>query len=332
VFDIHDGIIQYLTSAMMHFEAARIHQEDMHPKAKDECKKAWELLSRTMQEARSLMSSILPPILDEKGVVAAIEHLVAEHHGYVSTNVTFSHDVQVDTISPLIEVALYRVAQQSLANIFQHSKAMKATIELKQNQGRIRLSISDSGVGFNIGEIDDTKVGIKSMRNRVAALSGVLTITTSENGTQLVADLPTTDELAREHQRRMRAEKEKSIAQERFALALKATSDAIWDCDLLSGQVFWNDGYDRLFGERPADTRNSWQWWIDHIHIDDRERVSTSLRAAANSAPDFGDRWFESYKYQRVDGTFALILDRAFIARDDTGKPIRIIGCMLEVK
>lgn len=331
VYEIHDGIIQYLTSAMMHFEAARLHQRDMDPKARVECEKVWELLSRTMQEARSVMSGILPPILDEKGIVAAIEHLIAEHHAHESTVVMFVHDIQSD-LSPLIEVALFRVAQQALANILQHSKAAEARIEVIQNDDRVRLSISDSGVGFAIDDVDSSTIGIQSMRNRIAALSGNLTITSSEQGTELVAVLPTSDELEREHQRRMIAEKEKQAAQARFALALQATNDAIWDCDLVTGQVFWNGGYNRLFGERPPATRDSWQWWIDHIHADDRDRVTTSLRTAVNSTPEYGDCWSESYKYQRVDGTFATIADRAFISRDEGGKPVRIIGCMREVK
>ena len=85
-----------------------------------------------------------------------------------------------------------------ITNIRQHSEATDAHIDLTQNQQRVRLSVSDSGVGFDLDDINEKTVGIKAMRNRVAALSGELTIRSSTTGTRIVATLPTTDELGRE--------------------------------------------------------------------------------------------------------------------------------------
>ena len=330
VYDIHDGLTQYIAGAMMHLESARSRCVEVDPKTSDELEKAWLLLTNSMREARSLMNKILPPILDEKGIVAAIEYLVAEHLNHHSTDIEFSHSVENVEISPLIEVALFRIVQQALANIWQHSEATTAKIELHRTEERIQLSICDVGRGFELDAIDSEGVGLRSMQDRIAALSGELIIESSEQGTRLLADLPTADQLERERRLRMQAEQEKQTAHDRASLALQASSDAIWDCDLINDEVFWNDGYNRLFGERPPETKDSWQWWIDHIHKDDRQRVITSLTAAAKSAPDYGDRWTESYRYQRVDGSYANILDRAFIARNEEGKPTRIVGCMLE--
>jgi PAS domain S-box-containing protein len=116
-------------------------------------------------------------------------------------------------------------------------------------------------------------------------------------------------------------------SEERYRLAIKATNDAIWDLDLTAAVVHWNDTYALAFG-RPPETATSWQWWIDHIHPEDRERTADGLRAAIE-----GDQnsWTCEYRFRRTDGIWAHILDRAYIARHDSGKACRVVGAMLDL-
>jgi PAS domain S-box-containing protein len=116
-------------------------------------------------------------------------------------------------------------------------------------------------------------------------------------------------------------------SEERLRLAFKATNDAIWDIDLKSGSVSWNETYSTLYG-RPAETSDSWQWWIDRIHPEDRERTVAGLRGAISSA---GSSWTCEYRFQRVDGEWAYIYDRAFITRDTSGNARRVIGAMQDL-
>jgi len=85
-------------------------------------------------------------------------------------------------------------------------------------------------------------------------------------------------------------------SEERFRLAIQATNDAIWDIDLATGTVSWNDTYATLYG-RPPETSKSWQWWIDSIHPEDRERASGGLRTAINGSES---TWTCEYRFQRV--------------------------------
>src|SRR5215470_14207520 len=71
-------------------------------------------------------------------------------------------------------------------------------------------------------------------------------------------------------------------SEERFRLAIKATNDAIWDADLKTGRVSWNETYSMLYG-RPPETSGSWNWWIGNIHPEDREYTVAHLRAAIDS-------------------------------------------------
>ena len=330
VYEIHDGVIQYLVASMMHLETARAPERIMDSTTAAQLDHVRQFLSRSLQEARALMNSIAPPILGEKGIVAAIEHLIAESQLNHKAHVAFNHDVEGLEFSPVIEATIFRVTQQALANIWQHTDADSVTIDLNSRTSEVQLSVEDSGQGFNVAEVDGG-IGLDGMRSRVAAFSGTLTINSSPKGTRLVATLPTIDLLQYESLRRAKAEEEKRLSDERLELALKAATDAIWDCDLRSGLVHWNDGYNKLFGERPPNTKDSWEWWINHIHSNHRERVVSSLKFAAASKADYGDRWCELYLYERCDGTYASIRDEAFIARDDDGVPTRIVGCMREI-
>jgi PAS domain S-box-containing protein len=116
-------------------------------------------------------------------------------------------------------------------------------------------------------------------------------------------------------------------SEERLRLATTATNDAIWDIDLKSGTVSWNDTYSALYG-RPPETSDSWQWWIDRIHPEDRERTVNYLRAAIASG---ASSWTCEYRFRRVDGEWAHIYDRAYIACDASGTASRVIGAMQDL-
>ena len=116
-------------------------------------------------------------------------------------------------------------------------------------------------------------------------------------------------------------------SEERFRLATQATNDAIWDIDLKTGTVSWNETYTTLYG-RPPETSDSWQWWIDNIHAEDRDRTVSDLRGAIGSG---ASSWTCEYRFRRVDSEWAHIYDRAYIARDASGNAWRVIGAMQDL-
>ncbi|MDD1718238.1 MAG: PAS domain S-box protein [Methanoregulaceae archaeon] len=126
---------------------------------------------------------------------------------------------------------------------------------------------------------------------------------------------------------RKEAEEALRASEERYQLATMATNDAIWDLNLIAGTVHWNDTYSTAFG-RPLETQNSWQWWIDHIHPKDRDRTASGLRAAIEGETN---TWVCEYMFLRADGTWADIYDRAYIARDKSGKAWRVVGAMQDM-
>jgi two-component system CheB/CheR fusion protein len=119
-----------------------------------------------------------------------------------------------------------------------------------------------------------------------------------------------------------------SASIERFRLVSKATNEAIWDWNLVSGNTWWSDAYYQKFGiekTAAAGTRDAWQ---KHIHPSDRKRVSDSLDHFIRSG---NTNWSEEYDFSHADGHYVRVLDRAYILHDEEGVPYRLLGSMLDV-
>jgi len=130
---------------------------------------------------------------------------------------------------------------------------------------------------------------------------------------------------------RQLAEKTQRQAQERETeerrrLAALATNDAIWDWRLADGHVVWNKALTDLFGHQHEQTTA--QWWIDHIHPEDRPRIDANIHAVIDGG---GATWSDEYRFLRADGGYAHIYDRGTVLRDADGRPLRMIGAMLDL-
>ncbi len=118
------------------------------------------------------------------------------------------------------------------------------------------------------------------------------------------------------------------ISEARFRNAVKATNDAIWDWDLVTNEVAWNDALYSAFGFDEGTVGTSAQWWLDRIHPDDRLRVEHSLHAAIEGG---AAHWSDRYRFLRADGGYAPVLDRGYIVRSEKGNSQRMIGAMQDL-
>lgn len=116
--------------------------------------------------------------------------------------------------------------------------------------------------------------------------------------------------------------------QERYRLAARATNDAIWDWDLKANHVLWNDALEQAYGHPLAAIEATGDWWIAHIHPDDRARIDASIHAVIDGG---GAAWSDEYRFQRADGSFAEVLDRGHVIRNGEGQAVRMIGAMLDL-
>ncbi len=117
------------------------------------------------------------------------------------------------------------------------------------------------------------------------------------------------------------------LSEERYRLVSRATNDIIWDWDLNTNEITWNDAAYTHFGMRTEDFASSIDDWKARIHPDDRERVVRELEAAISSG---SSGWSGRYRFQCKKG-YQLFFDRGAIARNEQGHAIRIISSMLNL-
>jgi PAS domain S-box-containing protein len=131
--------------------------------------------------------------------------------------------------------------------------------------------------------------------------------------------------IGRDETERRRADVEIRETEERYRLAAGATNDAIWDWDLATDHIRWNEAMQVLFGYGPHEVEPSGQWWKLKIHPDDRDRVVQNIEQAIAGGKA---AWTAEYRFERKDGGYAHVLDRGTVIRDENGSARRMVGAM----
>jgi PAS domain S-box-containing protein len=108
----------------------------------------------------------------------------------------------------------------------------------------------------------------------------------------------------------------------------KATNDAVWDWNIPSGQLWWNESFEGLFGYAHEDRDSSIEAWKSMVHPEDHERVARQLRELIDRGENI---WVDEYRLRRKDGTYADVLDRGYVIRNEAGKAIRMIGAVMDI-
>jgi len=114
----------------------------------------------------------------------------------------------------------------------------------------------------------------------------------------------------------------------RYELIFQATNDVLYDMDLVQASVEWNEALYTQYGYTRDESNDTLEWWTQHVHPDDAfllENKVTELFESGTSS------WHCDYRFRRADGSYVYVRDRGLLQRDKTGKPVRIIGSLLDV-
>jgi PAS domain S-box-containing protein len=126
---------------------------------------------------------------------------------------------------------------------------------------------------------------------------------------------------------RRRAEEARRESEERLQFVACAANDVVWDWDLTTNRVWWNDAIRTRFGYSAQETETDSSWWAERIHPDDRDRILSGGRRR-ETGDDFR---MDEYRFRRAEGDFAYVLDRSYVVRDHLGTPVRVIGTMVDL-
>ncbi len=128
--------------------------------------------------------------------------------------------------------------------------------------------------------------------------------------------------------RRREAEEALRLSHERFALAARAATDAIYDWDTTTDRIWWSDSFHKLFGYRRQEIEPTLAFWTRQLHPEDREATLKNLQEVVNGTRE---TWSQEYRFRRGDGTYAFVYDRGYVMRDAEGRPLRMIGGMSDI-
>jgi signal transduction histidine kinase len=141
----------------------------------------------TVAEVRRVVDDLRPPALDQLGLSGALrEHLSV--YCAASTAVSLNLDGMPAELPAAIEVAVYRIVAEAVANAVRHGRARRCTVRLGWQDDLVVVEVGDDGRGITPGA--RAGVGLQSMRDRAAEVGGSLQITTGPAGTTVRAQLP----------------------------------------------------------------------------------------------------------------------------------------------
>jgi signal transduction histidine kinase len=149
-----------------------------------------------LQEVRTISHLLHPPLLDELGFLSAARWYVDEYGKRSQVKVALSVDGPMERMPREVEIALFRVLQESLTNVYRHASARSVDVRLACRNGHIMLSITDDGKGIP-GEIlsrfhdgSAPGIGLGGMRERLAEFGGVINVESSSSGSVVQAIIP----------------------------------------------------------------------------------------------------------------------------------------------
>jgi len=187
--ELHDSVKQHMfTSALLVRAARKLFPRDPDG-AQQHLVQAEELAEQVQQELSAAIQALRPAVLEDLGLAMALQDYARDWSQRVGIVVDVR--AQGERTTPLqIEEALFRVSQEALANVARHSRASEVKIQLSWDEKEVGLSILDNGHGFDAAQTVGKGLGMTSMRERLEALHGRLSISSSMEGTTVEARVP----------------------------------------------------------------------------------------------------------------------------------------------
>jgi two-component system sensor histidine kinase UhpB len=170
--DLHDEVNQALTAILLRLQAT---VSAAPPALQDELKETQALATQAMEELLHLARQLRPTALDDHGLVPALTSQVADFGDRTGIRATFRRHGTVPPLSDEKQLVIYRVTQESLSNVAQHSGARHVDVELSF-VGRTVLRVRDDGRGFKTSSNGRARLGVSGMRERALLVGGNLTI------------------------------------------------------------------------------------------------------------------------------------------------------------
>lgn len=194
--ELHDELAQTLSGLLMSLDAAEnVLGSELDPVHR-QLVRTRDITQQALEQTRHLILDLRPTILDDLGLVPAIRWYAETHLKGAGILISFHSEGDERRLSPEIETALFRIAQEAINNITRHAQATRANINLIWNPDELVITIRDNGRGFDRERVmnrrDGTQgMGLLGMQERATLLGGRLEISSIPGkGTRVVARVP----------------------------------------------------------------------------------------------------------------------------------------------
>ncbi|MEO7555644.1 MAG: GAF domain-containing sensor histidine kinase [Acidimicrobiales bacterium] len=194
--DLHDDVGQALTSVLLALRlvesclaGGQVDLDDARQRTED----VRDLVADALRRARQLAFDLRPTVLDDIGLLAALERLALDTTSRGDANVELATDGLADArLPPEVETVVYRVVQEALTNVIRHAGAPTASVTVIVAEGRVRALVEDDGVGFD-PDVAPTRghLGVKGMAERADLMGGSLQLSSAPGaGTTVLLEVP----------------------------------------------------------------------------------------------------------------------------------------------
>ena len=195
-YELHDGPCQSLAAAKMSFDVFRQERDSAMVGTWASFEKGMVLLNRATEELRRFVAGLRPRLFDGTGLAAVIQQLIAETRALGGPEIEFYHDLQecqACRLSPQLELAVFRIVQECIANSCRHSRSTRILVGLTQDANNLCIQVQDWGIGFDPASIRPDCFGFEGVWRRAGLLGGSATIQShAGDGTCITVDLPLT--------------------------------------------------------------------------------------------------------------------------------------------
>ncbi len=175
--ELHDTLAHTLSGLAIQLEAARSLWQSAPERSHALLEESLQATRDGLTESRKAIQALRASPLEDLGLVLALRTLAEEAAGRAGATLSLELPAGLEALSPDVEQCVFRVAQEALENIVRHAEARTITLRLAHEAGRLTLSISDDGQGFDPAKVDAQKhLGLKGLRERVELFVGDLQI------------------------------------------------------------------------------------------------------------------------------------------------------------
>lgn len=175
--ELHDTLAHTLSAVAVQLEALNKQLEKDPVNARHTVKQLQDVTRSGLQESRRALQALRASPLEDLGLTLAMRQLVDSVAERSGMRITLTMSSDLDGLSPEVEQSIYRITEEALNNAARHAQAQAVTISLHREQHRLRLTVSDDGIGFDPDTVSlDDHYGLVGMRERALLCSGQLDI------------------------------------------------------------------------------------------------------------------------------------------------------------